>query len=249
MDGRARVLVDAGAGAFLRFGEAGARFEDLELVALSHFHTDHSVDLPALVKSGYFSDRDRPLALAGPSGRAPFPGLEDWLSRLFGPGGAYAYLSGALDGGDGLARLDRVTVAPDEGPQRVFDSDRLRVDALPVPHGVVPAIAYRVVADDRALVFGADQNGSNPAFRRFTGGVDLLVAHVAIPEAASGAAVRLHARPSLIGEIAGEAGVGQLVLSHFMARSLRRLDDQVAEVRARYDGPVHVAEDLACYLP
>ena len=66
LDGRARVLVDAGGGAFLRFGEAGARFEDLDIVALSHFHADHSVDVPALMKSGYFSDRQRPLGVAGP---------------------------------------------------------------------------------------------------------------------------------------------------------------------------------------
>ncbi|MDH3622059.1 MAG: MBL fold metallo-hydrolase, partial [Gammaproteobacteria bacterium] len=41
VDGRARVLIDAGGGSFLRFGEAGARFEDLDFVGLSHLHTDH----------------------------------------------------------------------------------------------------------------------------------------------------------------------------------------------------------------
>ena len=34
IDGRSRVLVDAGGGAFLRFGEAGGRFEDLVLIAI-----------------------------------------------------------------------------------------------------------------------------------------------------------------------------------------------------------------------
>ncbi|MEK6194366.1 MAG: MBL fold metallo-hydrolase, partial [Deltaproteobacteria bacterium] len=55
VDGRSRFLVDAGGGVFLRFGEAGARFEDLEHISISHFHTDHSTDLVALLKSGYFS--------------------------------------------------------------------------------------------------------------------------------------------------------------------------------------------------
>ncbi len=101
LDGQARVLVDAGGGTFLRFGEAGARFEDLDLVAVSHFHTDHSADVPALLKSGYFSDRQRPLGMAGPDGRGNFPGLEGWLGALLGPEGAYAYLGGYLDGSDG----------------------------------------------------------------------------------------------------------------------------------------------------
>src|SRR5262245_45577366 len=47
--GRAVVLVDMGGGAFLRFGEAGARLEDLSLLAISHLHPDHVSDLPALL--------------------------------------------------------------------------------------------------------------------------------------------------------------------------------------------------------
>ena len=38
----ARIMVDAGGGTFARFHEAGARVDDLELLALSHFHPDHS---------------------------------------------------------------------------------------------------------------------------------------------------------------------------------------------------------------
>lgn len=59
-DGRARALVDAGGGTFVRFGEAGARLADLELIALTHLPTDHAAGLPAILKGGYFSDRERP---------------------------------------------------------------------------------------------------------------------------------------------------------------------------------------------
>ena len=68
VDGESRVLIDAGGGTFLRFGEAGASFAALDFVGLSHLHTDHSADFPALLKSGSFSDRDRPLPVAGPDG-------------------------------------------------------------------------------------------------------------------------------------------------------------------------------------
>src|SRR5210317_1010316 len=68
LDGKARVLIDAGGGSFLRFGEAGAAFTDLDFIGLSHLHTDHSAALPALLKSGNFSGRERPLPIAGPSG-------------------------------------------------------------------------------------------------------------------------------------------------------------------------------------
>ncbi|OZA12850.1 MAG: hypothetical protein B7X94_03275, partial [Hydrogenophilales bacterium 17-62-8] len=41
-DGRARLLVDAGGGVKLRFGEAGASMVDLDAVAFTHFHADHA---------------------------------------------------------------------------------------------------------------------------------------------------------------------------------------------------------------
>lgn len=250
VDGAARLLVDAGAGAFLRFGEAGARFEDLDLVAISHFHTDHSADVPALLKSGYFSDRTRPLTISGPEGRGDFPGLERWLRALIGPGGAYAYLSGYEDGSDGLVRIEPKTAAQGPGIRtEILANDRVTVAAFGVPHGIVPSLAYRVEVDGKVLVFTSDQNGNDARFADFARGADLLIAHLAIPESAGGAAVRLHARPSIIGTLASAADVGQLLLSHLMGRSLHTLDRQVEIVREAYPGLVRVAEDLACYLP
>jgi ribonuclease BN (tRNA processing enzyme) len=41
------------------FGEAGASLADLDAVLITHLHTDHVADLVALLKSGYFTDRDR----------------------------------------------------------------------------------------------------------------------------------------------------------------------------------------------
>src|SRR5262249_28486286 len=46
--GRARMLIDAGGGAFLRFGQAQASLDDLLMLAVSHLHPDHTSDLPAL---------------------------------------------------------------------------------------------------------------------------------------------------------------------------------------------------------
>ena len=53
-DGKARVLLDAGGGSALRFGESGARVADIDAVLFSHLHSDHSADFPVLVKSSQF---------------------------------------------------------------------------------------------------------------------------------------------------------------------------------------------------
>lgn len=248
VDGAARVLIDAGGGAILRFGESGASFETLDFVGLSHFHTDHSADLPALLKSGSFSNREHPLHIAGPNGDGPFPGLDAWLrSMLDAESGAFGYLSGFLDGTGGRPMLVAKEVAGDK-PRTLYKNDDLVVEAMSVPHGIVPAIAFKVTVGSESLVFASDQNGGNVAFPEFAKGASILVMHLVVPENATGVARRLHALPSIVGEIAGRADPQQLVLSHFMARSLRELDKNVALVRRAYDGNVILAEDLLCIV-
>lgn len=249
VDGRSRVLVDAGGGTFLRFGEAGASFVDLDFVGLSHFHTDHSADFPALLKSGNFSGREEPLPVAGPGPGGPFPGLGAWLDSMLAAGsGAYGYLSGYLDGSGRLVKLQQKEVARDaDKPVRVLDGD-IAIDALPVPHAIVPALGYRVTAGDVSIVFASDQNGSSDAFIDFATGATVLVMHLPIPEGATGTAIKLHARPSDVARVAKTAGAGTLVLSHFMARSLSNLDTNVDIVRTGFGGEVVVASDLACMV-
>ncbi len=207
VDGRARALVDAGGGTFLRFGEAGAGFADLDVIALSHLHTDHSAALPALLKSGNFSGRKRPLAVVGPGPGGPFPGVQSFLSSLLdADAGAYGYLSGYLEGSGRLARIVVSEFPVDDAGKRfdvALNSDStIAVAALPVPHGIVPALAFRVTAGNRSFVFATDQNGSNPAFIEFAQGTDVLIMHLVIPNDADEVAMRLHATPLRVGEVA-----------------------------------------------
>ena len=249
VDGESKILVDAGGGTFLRFGEADAKFGQLDHIAISHYHTDHSADLVALLKSGYFSGRDRDLTISGPDGGGPFPGLDSFLEASVGKRGAYAYLSGYTDGSAGLARLQPLTIDPARRtPVAVFgdDSTAIRIEATGVPHGIVPALAYRVRVRGKTVVFSGDQNGDEEEFIEFARNADALVMHMAVPENISGAGRRLHAPPSRIGQIAKAAEARVLVLSHFMRRSLRNLDSNIEIVRSHYDGRVIVAEDLQC---
>jgi ribonuclease BN (tRNA processing enzyme) len=88
-----------------------------------------------------------------------------------------------------------------------------------------------------------------PAFVDFARQADLLIMHMAIPQDVGEAARRLHAPPDQIGRIAAAAEAKTLLLSHFMARSLRNLDENLSRVRRHYEGPVVAARDLGCYLP
>ena len=250
IDGRSRFLIDAGGGIFLRFGEAGARFADLNHIAISHFHTDHSTDLVALLKSGYFSNRTRKLPISGPAAGGDYPGTDDYLKRLLDQDhGAYAYLDGYLDGSAGLVELESIEVDPNlTQASRVYqdpDAD-IEISALGVPHGPVPALAYRIRIGQRSVVFSGDQNGSSDAFIDFARGTDVLVMHMPVPENISGVGRKLHAPPSLIGKIAAETGARKLLLSHFMARSLENREENLQQIRSRFSGTLVSAVDLDC---
>ena len=108
------------------------------------------------------------------------------------------------------------------------------------------AVAFRVRVEEQTIIFASDQNGGALAFPEFATDAAILVMHMAVPEDAAGVARRLHAPPSVIGGIADRANARTLVLSHFMARSLRDLDGNVELVKQKFDGEVVVADDLAC---
>src|SRR5882762_10853393 len=49
---QAKILVDAGGGSYVRFGQAQPKFSDLSMILVSHLHPDHSSDLPGILWSG-----------------------------------------------------------------------------------------------------------------------------------------------------------------------------------------------------
>ena len=249
VDGRARVMVDAGGGSFVRFGESGARLADLGLLAISHVHPDHTSGLPGLL---WLSDmaRAQPLPLVGPSGAGDFPEITSFLGRLFDPGrGAFPALSGTVGGSGRGVLVEPTTIDVGNGtPTVVLEEPDLVVEALPVPHGNVPALAYRVETGGVSVVFSSDQNGSDDRFVEYSRGATALVMHLAVPSSASDFALQLHATPERVGQIAAAASVDQLILSHlFGPQGDAQLEEAVDEVRSAYDGPVHLSDDLACY--
>jgi ribonuclease BN (tRNA processing enzyme) len=244
-DARARLLIDAGGGVSLRFGEAGAAMRDLDAVVFTHFHADHASDFAALVKSSYFENRTRPLPVFGPPGNALMPGAVAFTDLLFGKSGAFRYLSDLTDG-SGSYRLLPEDVRADGKLVRVGNIPALTLSATAVQHGPLPALAWRIETAGRVVVFSGDTSGKGELVA-LARGADIFVAHNAVPEGTTGAAHALHMTPDDIGRIAAAAKVKKLVLSHRMLRTLGREAETTAAIRKHYAGPVAFADDLDCY--
>lgn len=243
-DSRGKLLVDAGGGTFLRFGQARGRLEDLSLIAISHLHPDHVSDLPALLWLSNVA-RKEPLPIAGPAGGEVTPDFQTFLRRLFDEkSGAFPLLGGTLRGaGSGVPLEARSVEAVRAEPVTVFEQTGIKVTALGVPHANVPSLAYRVQTANGVIVFGSDQTGTNPHFVSFAQGADILVMHLTIGAGETGPLQSLHATPSVVGQVARDAKVRQLVLSHIGQFDL---EAAVAEVKKAYAGPVIVGADLQC---
>ncbi|MBA2351564.1 MAG: MBL fold metallo-hydrolase [Burkholderiales bacterium] len=248
VDGKARALVDMGGGAALRFGESGALVGDLDIALFSHLHVDHSSDFPALIKASFFGDRKRELPVYGPPGNQVMPATSAFVAGLFAePGGVYRYLSAFMsDKGAYRITANNVTLKDDEA-REIAQNERLKIFAARVIHGPIPALGFRVEAGGKSIVFSGDMNGEGASFAQLAQGADILVAHNAVPEGAEGVERKLHMPPSVIGQIAGSAKVGQLVLSHRMQRTLGKEAETLAAIKQHYRGKVSFADDMACY--
>ncbi len=247
---KARVLIDTGSGASVAFDKAGANFEDLDVIAFTHLHVDHTVDFPGFIKGSYFLERTDPLIVLGPDSKNPdYPDTETFIDRLIGPQGAYAYLKDFLTYKSSGGYRIRARNVPATGNRRwaKFGNDEFRMSAIPVNHGPVPALAWRVDVGDISVVITGDFNNLKNVIPKFAKGADALVVTHAIHESARGSQRDLHALPSQLGRIAQQAEARMLILSHRMNRT-RGLESQTrAHIEEQYEGYILFANDMECW--
>jgi len=258
IDGKARVLIDTGSGTALRFTESGASFADLDVVLFTHLHAAQTVDLPAFVQASKFEARNRPLPLYGPAAGRGMPSTIGFVRDLFDTTrGTYRHL------GEFISPLDKssyklephdVREPPPKlgAPRRaaptilaVFKNERPRARAVSVTYGTAPALAWRIEAGNKGLVFAGDGDGDGlvPLAEQ----ADLLLARPLV--AATDAAPAGHLPPARLGEIAQAAKARRLVLALRAPPTPGREDETLAAIRKNYSGPVELADDLSCYRP
>ncbi len=239
IEDKARLMVDMGSGSMLRFEQSNAKLEDLEAVVLTHLHIDHSVDLPAFIKAGYFSSRKQSLDIIGPQGNAYFPSINEFIHILFGEHGAYRYMQDVL-----TQESDSFTIVP----LTVSTSMRkeygdFSLEMVEVHHGIVPALAVKIIIGQKSIVISGDTNNANHRLEKLAKDADLFVAHHAIPQSTNGYAAQLHMSPAIIGAVAKKAHVKKLLLTHRMNRTIGHEKQTLREIKKNYKGKVIFAED------
>lgn len=130
--GGERILFDCGEGTQRQLvGSVG--LADLDDVFLTHFHADHWLGLPGLLKTFDLRGRERPLAIHGP------PGLGELLRAAMRLAGRVHY------------NLQVIELAAGD----VLERDGYRIAAVPVAHRV-PAFGYVLYEDERPGEFDTE---------------------------------------------------------------------------------------------
>ncbi|TYL37820.1 hypothetical protein CV102_13870 [Natronococcus pandeyae] len=256
VDGEPSLLIDAGGGTAARLSDVRIDLTALDAVCFGHLHIDHTADFPAIVKAAYQQGRgDESLPVYGPSGTDDQLGTKAWVSTLFNEGsGAYGYLSEFVERyADGtldvpVTEIDAVAGEDDE-PVRMYQTDGVSIDAIPVVHGRVPTLAYRVSTGGTSITFTGDYAANTDNVRQLASGTDVLVHHRLLPEDADGAKTELHPFPDDCGRIARATGAETLALSHIGRDDRDALESELETVRDEYDGRIIVLRDLIDIYP
>lgn len=217
-----QVLLDAGPGTICQLLKLGVSIDEIDLICLSHFHLDHCAEIaPFLFASKYPEfNRDRPLTLAGG------PGLSDWFERL-----SLAF-NRSIDMPAGSFRLAELS------GRGAFPFERFTVSHAPMAHKP-ESMGYRFTDDTGfTLVYSGDTDVTGNLVW-LAGQADIFICEASRPD---GQKMPGHLTPALAGEMAEQAGVGKLVLTHFYPEC--ESVDMVAQCRKVFSGRVAAAEDL-----
>jgi ribonuclease BN (tRNA processing enzyme) len=244
-------LFDAGPGivrrasAAERAGTRALRQTNLDVVFLTHLHSDHTLGLPDLMFSPWVLERTAPLRVFGPAGT--FQMIASLVS-------AYREdIRVRLDGGEPSNKTGWKTEARDVDPGFVFQDSNVKVTAFAVQHGAwTHAFGYRIETRDRVIVLSGDTGPSEEIVKQCNG-CDVLVHEVRSheklatrPEAWQKYHRAFHTSTLELAALAQRAKPKLLVLYHQLYWGASD-DDLLREVRTVYSGAVVSAKDLGIY--
>jgi len=250
--GDQRLLVDAGRGATIRLRQLGVPMGQIDVLFLTHFHSDHTSGVPDLWLTGWLSShyarRTKPMRVIGPVGTRT---LMSKLAEAYAADIKIRLVDEKLPP-EGIATI----VEEFDRDGVVYEAGGVKVIAFEVDHGDVikPCYGYRFEYQDRAAVLSSDTR-YNQNVIKYGRGADLLVHEVAIarPELMQEAYIQRivahHTTPREAGSVFAQTRPKLAAFTHLVFLASDKIPastiaDLVAQTRETYDGPLEVGEDL-----
>ena len=242
--GGTNLLVDAGRGCVMRLAGAGLFPSMVTGVLLTHLHSDHICALNDVITSHWVTSASpTPLPIHGPVGTAAVvAGIEQMLR----PDVGYR-----LDHHDDLTAGPQLEVV-EHGPGETFAIGGCTVSTHATDHRPVePTLGYRVEHEGTVAAMAGDTVPC-PGLDELCAGADLYVQTVIrsdlvalVPSARLQDILDYHSSVEQAAQTATRAGVGTLVLTHYVPPLQRGQEDEWRAIAARhFDGPIVLGDDL-----
>lgn len=244
------ILVDAGLGAARGICDQGVALTDLDLIVITHLHSDHYLELGPLLHTAWVGGLRHAIPIIGPEGlRAYWDGflasMDFDISLRIEDEGRCALAP--------LAQIEAI------GDGVIFDQDGLVIRAVRNQHPpITDSFALSIEAQGKKIVLSGDTTYFD-GMAEFARDADLLI-HEALLEAGVDALcasldmpddrlkqhlMRSHTSAPDVGRIARDAGVRHLALHHFVpgADPAYGPGDWEAAIRTTWDGPLTLGND------
>ncbi len=234
----------------------------IEAVFITHWHSDHFVDLPQLINRSWQLGRKHPLPVFGPE---PIDTILRGINAMLSKEQQFrqeVHGVSIMDVSEASVITQEIHISGDQS-KVVYDKGGVRVTAFEVDHHPVsPALGYRIDYQGKSIVISGDTRRSEN-LATHAKGADILV-HEAMQMDFIRRAAQLqkesgeernaimlegmaeyHSSPMDAAEVAQRAGVKKLILSHLAPVpenpiSRRFFTKGMDEV---YSGPILLAED------
>ena len=238
-------LLDCGPGSLWRIIESGVPLRRIHSVLLSHLHMDHVQGFPELLAHMVFPNGALP-SVQGPAGTATYiaraASLTQLVSRL---PGVYAYDT----------PLEVPVIEVNDGDERELLG--LHIRSVVVPHTPeLVCLARRIEYGDRSLVFSGDTTPAPEIMVPLAQAANVLIHECYSAEGIDdwvegmrpqvaqnirAAFAATHSELTRVCDIAREAGVQKLVLTHLNPGE--KADRLLATAEHLFPGEVTIAED------
>ena len=201
-----------------------------------------------------------PPVLSADPGTAQYPASSEFVHSHYDLNeGNERYLnifSRAISGG--IFGYEVTDVSPNwqnYNPVEIVNEDGLVITAVGVNHGPVPLLAFRIDYKGKSVVYSGDTSSVGNNMPLLSEGADLLIYDTALFFNAPPANrpdlnifYALHTTPARIGQVASQANVKSLVLSHITPQTEGKFKAVKDMIRAEgYKRNIKVAKDLKVY--
>lgn len=243
------IVVDAGLGVTRGICDQGVALTDIDMIFITHLHSDHYLELGPLLHTAWTAGLNRPVPVIGPVGLSAY-----WVGFQQSMGFDIA-LRIQDEGRCHFGNLANISILT---PGQVQYGDITVTTLRNVHPPIKETFALRFDTGDRTVVFSGD-TAFMPQMAEFARGADLLVHEAMLPDGVEALCARMtngderlrahilnsHTDAADVGRIAAEAGVKQLALNHFVPDGDPDFTDAHwdAEVRKHWSGPLHLGKD------